>query len=56
MLETKFWRRAAASLPSDVRSRYALQLQHAERLDLALERAVRAFRRGKATLKLKVER
>ncbi len=56
MLETRFWRRAAASLPKDVRTRYALELWHAERLDLAVERAVRAYRRGMAALKLKVER
>jgi hypothetical protein len=56
MLETKFWRRAAASLPRDVRTRYALELGHAERLDRALGRAVRAYRRGKAALKLKIER
>jgi hypothetical protein len=45
MLETPFWKRAAASLPEQVREQYALQLQGAERFDRRLDRLVRGWRR-----------
>jgi hypothetical protein len=38
--KTKFWRDAAASLPAHVRARYLSDLQHAERLELAIGRLV----------------
>jgi hypothetical protein len=40
MLETPFWKRAAASLPSGVREQYALQLQGAERFERRLGRTL----------------
>lgn len=48
MLETPFWKRAAASLPAQVRERYSLQLQGAERFERRLERVLRALRSAKA--------
>jgi hypothetical protein len=48
MLETVFWQRAAASLPAQVRSRYALELHGAERFERRLGRAVRAYHAVKA--------
>ena len=44
MLETAFWQRAAASLPTQVRERYSLQLQGAERFERRLDRLVRGWR------------
>jgi len=37
---TSFWNRASRSLPASVRQRYAPQLKSAERLELALDRAI----------------
>jgi hypothetical protein len=48
MLETPFWKRAAASLPAGVRERYSLQLQGAERFERRIGRAVNGLRRLKA--------
>lgn len=45
MLETPFWKRAAASLPAQVREHYALQLRGAERFDRRLDRLIRGWRR-----------
>jgi hypothetical protein len=50
MLKTDFWRNAASSLPPHVRARYAHDFEAAERLDLALESAGRAYRALKAAL------
>lgn len=48
MLETPFWKRAAASLPSGVRERHLLQLQGAERFERRLERVLRGLRGARA--------
>ena len=50
MLETPFWRHAAASLPAGVRSRYELQLHGAERFERRLERVARIYRALKAAI------
>jgi hypothetical protein len=50
MLETPFWKRAAASLPSGVREQYSLQLQGAERFERRLGRALSGLRSMKAGL------
>ena len=42
---TPFWSRASKSLPTSVRERYKSQLKSAERLELALDRAIEFFRR-----------
>ena len=42
---TPFWRSAFKSLPTGVRQRYRSQLKSAERLELALERAIEFFSR-----------
>jgi hypothetical protein len=44
-LKTAFWKNAAASLPPQVRDRYALDLARAERWELALGRAIEALLR-----------
>ena len=49
-LTTAFWRNAAASLPESIRERYALDLQRAERMELALAGAIEALTRAKAAL------
>ena len=49
-LKTAFWRNAAASLPAQVRARYMLDLERAERWELALARAVEALTRAKSAL------
>jgi hypothetical protein len=41
---TAFWRRASGSLPPAVRRRYLLQLKSAESFELALDRAVEAWK------------
>jgi len=50
-LKTPFWRNAAASLPAAVRARHALDLERAERWELALGRAVEAVARAISHLK-----
>jgi hypothetical protein len=50
MLKTKFWKDAAASLPANVRVRHIGDLEHAERWELALDGAIEAWARIKATL------
>jgi hypothetical protein len=42
-LETLFWKRAAASLPAQVRERYSLQLHGAERFERRLDRLMRGW-------------
>ena len=49
-LKTAFWRNAAASLPTEIRDRYTLDIEHAERMELALARAIEALARAKAAL------
>ena len=49
-LKTAFWRNAAASLPAEVRDRYGLDLERAERWELALARAIEALTRAKSSL------
>ncbi len=49
-LKTPFWRNAAASLPAEVRDRYALDIERAERWELALGRAIEVLTRAKAAL------
>jgi hypothetical protein len=46
-LRTAFWRNAAASLPAEVRNRYALDLERAERWELAIARAVETLTRAR---------
>jgi hypothetical protein len=50
MLKTKFWRNAAASLPQSVRARYLADIEQAERLELALDGAIDAVSRARASL------
>jgi hypothetical protein len=45
---TPFWRSAFKSLPSGVRLRYRSQLKSAERLELALDRAIEFFSRHRS--------
>ncbi len=47
-LKTAFWRNAAASLPTEIRDRYALDIERAERWELALAAAIEALTRAKA--------
>ena len=49
MLKTPFWKRAAASLPPHVRARHIGQLEAAERWELALDGAIEAWSRVRAT-------
>ena len=49
-LKTAFWRNAAASLPAAVRDRYLLDLERAERWELALARAIEVLTRAKSAL------
>jgi hypothetical protein len=49
-LKTAFWRNAAASLPAEVRDRYVLDLERAERWELAAARVIEALTRAKAAL------
>ena len=46
--KTKFWRDAAARLPAEVRERHLVELQRAERWELALDGAFERFARVKA--------
>lgn len=48
--KTKFWRDAAARLPMSVRVRHFADLQHAERMELAISNMVDAVRRLKSAL------
>ena len=49
MLKTPFWKRAAASLPANIRARHIGQLEAAERWELALDGALETWSRVKAT-------
>jgi hypothetical protein len=48
MLKTPFWKRAAGSLPPQVRARHISALEQAERWELALDGAIEAWSRVKA--------
>jgi len=50
VLKTKFWRNAFASLPEKARARYLADIAQAERLELALDGALEALSRAKASL------
>jgi hypothetical protein len=52
-LKTAFWKKAAASLPAGARERYALDLERAERWELAFDRAVEAWARIESHLKMR---
>ena len=47
---TPFWKNALESLPEQVRERYTLQLQAAERWELALGRVIETISRIAAAL------
>jgi len=49
-LKTAFWRNAAASLPAGVRNRYLLDLERAERWELALAATLEALARAKVAV------
>ena len=49
MLKTKFWRNAAASLPDGARARYLADIAQAERIELALDGAIEAVARARAS-------
>jgi hypothetical protein len=49
-LRTAFWRRAADSLPAQVRARYASELERAEAIDLWIGAAIDAWRDMRAAL------
>ena len=48
MLKTTFWKNAAASLPSSVRERYRVDIEQAERWELALDAAIEVLARAKS--------
>ena len=47
MLKTKFWNDAANALPEGVREHYLLDIEQAERWELALDRAIEGLARVK---------
>ena len=49
-LKTRFWRRAAQSLPAGTRSRYLADLQGAEHFELVLDGLVELVQRAKSAL------
>jgi hypothetical protein len=49
MLKTSFWKKAAAALPAHIRARHIGQLEAAERWELAIDGAIEAWSRVKAT-------
>jgi hypothetical protein len=59
MLRTEFWLRAAASLPPQARIRHILELERAERLDLAMSELLdwlkRVYRLGRPRGRSRVE-
>ena len=48
MLKTPFWKKAAASLPANVRARHISAIEQAERWELALDGAIETWSRVKA--------
>jgi hypothetical protein len=49
MLKTNFWRNAAAALPERVRARHLADIEQAERIELAIDGALEAVARAKAS-------
>ena len=49
MLRTPFWKKAAAQLPPHVRARHISAMEQAERWELALDGAIEARSRVRAT-------
>ena len=49
MLKTPFWKKAAASLPAQIRARHIAEMEQAERWELALDRAFEAWARMKSS-------
>ena len=49
MLKTPFWKKAAASLPANIRARHIHAIEQAERWELALDGAIETWSRVKAT-------
>jgi hypothetical protein len=49
MLKTPFWKKAAASLPAQIRARHMHALEQAERWELALDGAIESWSRVKAS-------
>ena len=49
MLKTKFWRNAAASLPKSARARHLADIEQAERIELAVDGAIGAVARARAS-------
>jgi hypothetical protein len=47
MLKTVFWKNAAASLPSAVRERYLVDIEQAERWELAIDGVIEFIARAK---------
>jgi len=45
MLKTAFWRKAASSLPTQVRERYMANFEQAERWELAVDTLIEYFSR-----------
>jgi hypothetical protein len=50
MLKTEFWKRAAASLPPQVRARHVGELARAERFELLLDGVIDALSQIKGAL------
>jgi len=50
MLKTAFWKSAAASLPASVRERYRVDIEQAERWELALDGVIELLSRAKNLL------
>ena len=48
MLKTKFWQRAAKSLPPTARRRNLKHIERAERVELAIDGLAQAWSRAKA--------
>jgi hypothetical protein len=49
LLKTPFWKKAAASLPANIRARHIHAIEQAERWELALDGAIETWSRVKAT-------
>jgi hypothetical protein len=47
MLKTTFWKNAANTLPAEIRGRYLLDIEQAERWELGIDAVVEAWARAK---------
>jgi len=47
---TPFWKNALASLPAEVRSRYACDIAAAERWELRIDKAIKRWTRARTAL------